>query len=125
MNTVKADGVLRHGFFGKYVATIVLVFADAESARDGLKTLGEGWEPGKMKEGKAIVWLGDSAALDAVKATFARFGLKTACGYEHCKHRCKDAGIDSVNHSVDFGPPFEVEIPVTPGEQTSLFGGAS
>jgi len=72
MNLVKAEGRLRHCFFGTYSAIVALVFADENSARDA-------------------------------------------------KNGCRNAEIDNVNHSIDYGPTFDVEIRTTPAEQEALF----
>lgn len=120
MGKVKAQGVLRHGFFGTYVATIALVFDSADAARDALSVLAaDGWKTGKKAE--CLIWSGSDDAFERVKERLDTFGrTNRPCGYSHCTHQCKDATIDSVNHSIDIGPWFEVEIPCEPTEQLAL-----
>jgi hypothetical protein len=116
-----ARGMLRHGFFGEYVGTIGLVFDSADEATAALPKLGAGWTQGKS--GKGLVWSGSSTELAAVKAKLASDGfvLTVNCGLDFCKGKCHDAGIDSLAHSVDYGPPFELEIDgLVDPRQTSL-----
>ncbi len=40
---VKAKGIVRHAFHGSYLGTLVLSFADAESAKGALVVLGNGF----------------------------------------------------------------------------------
>ena len=104
----KATGILRHHFHGDYSCTIGLQFADAESAARSLDTLGDPWHIGERSPNVLVGTL-DSAELDAFKARYAPKMLP--CGRKGCRHKCRNAEIDNVNHSIDTSGPFEVEIP--------------
>lgn len=118
---VTGKGILKHFFHGTYYCGIALEFLDENTARDAKVVLGEDWKPG-TKATNALVWFGDGAALDALKIRFADMNYKSnPCGMRHCKHQCKDAAIDNVNHSVDVGATFTIEVDVTPPEQGRLF----
>jgi sugar phosphate isomerase/epimerase len=108
---ITARGMLRHYFHGNYSATVALMFDSPEEAAAALPRLGEGWEIIAGSPATCI-WQGGTDALKAVKAKFASEGFKLTvdCGLSSCKGKCRDASIDSLAHSVDFGPPFEVEI---------------
>lgn len=114
---VKASGVLRHCFFGSYTAIIVLRFADKASANDALVTLGNQW---KMEHNEThLVWKGDTKELTTLKNKLRAFGLRIQpCGMHRCRTQCQDAEIDNINHSVDYGALFEIDIPTVPAEQT-------
>ncbi len=117
---VTAKGMLVHRFWGTYSAGIALEFASEAHARDALVTLGAPWKQGE-KCREALVAFVESDALDDIKARFAAWGLTiTPCGRKHCKHQCRDAPIDNVNHSIDRGANFSVSIPTIPAEQESL-----
>ena len=105
-----ARGMLRHGFFGEYVGTVALVFDSGDEATAALPKLGPGWELGKSAKG--LVWCGSSAELTVVKTKLKSEGFKLTvdCGLDFCKDKCKNEEIDSVSHSVDYGPTFELEI---------------
>lgn len=119
---VHAQGMLRHCFFGEYSARIVLVFSSEAHAKDAQKTLGDAWRLAEKTSGVLVAQL-SPAQLDAFKTAYP---AKIApCGRKHCKRQCKDAAIDSLAHSVDYGPDFSVEIPTTPAEQSALFQGAT
>lgn len=117
---MKAQGILRHGFFGDYHAAIGLEFADEASARDALCVLGDKW---KLREGKPVLtWGGNRDELEVLKEQFKRFGLRILpCSWKHCRDKCASAEIDGLPHSIDFGPSFELTIDVVPSEQRSLF----
>ena len=115
---VKGEGILRHMFHGTYRAAIALAFADAASAADAARALGEGWKHLEQQGGRGLVWSGETEALERVKKTLARHGYATLpCGFSHCRHACREAPIDNCNHSVDFGAKFTVEV--------CVFGGGS
>jgi hypothetical protein len=102
MNTVHAEGQLRHRFWGEYSAVIAL-----RAANDALVTLKEPWHIGE-KNKNVLVWTGNSDELSALKDRFTNY--------------CDDVKkIDSCKYSVDYGEPFEVDIPTVPHEQMSLF----
>lgn len=101
----KADGQLRHQFFGTYSAVIALVFQDAYQANQVLPLLGSGWKVGSKPQ--ALVWMGNGEELEGCKEVLGSFGADTD-------------KIDSCAKSIDYGEPFTVEIEITPEEQMSL-----
>jgi len=107
MNTVHAEGRLRHRFWGEYSAVIALKFSSVEAANDALVTLKEPWHIGE-KNKDVLVWTGNSDELSALKDKFTAY----------CNEVEK---IDSCKYSVDYGEPFEVDVPVVPREQMGLF----
>ncbi|HEX9156007.1 MAG TPA: hypothetical protein VF819_10610 [Nitrospira sp.] len=108
MNQVKARGLLRHRYWGTYSAVIVLAFDTPEAARDALKVLGAPWVAISAKT-FVLSWTGETEALEQCKERLGTFGADVS-------------KIDSVAHSIDYGEPFEVTIPiVAPAEQESLF----
>jgi hypothetical protein len=122
MSKIKAEGCLRHGFFGDYVAVIALMFQDERAAKDALNVLAGNWKVSN-KNTKGLIWSGSSEELKEVKSQLDKFKrTNRPCGYHHCDDKCKSAEIDSINHSIDFGPRFDIEIECEPEEQTSMFG---
>lgn len=111
----KAIGILRHHFHGEYSCTIGLQFPDAESADRARVSLGEPWHVGERSPAVLLATL-TSDELDAFKAHHKP--VTTPCGRKGCRHKCRNAEIDNVNHSVDVGGQFTVEIfpPVAPIE---------
>ena len=103
----KATGILRHHFHGDYSCTIGLQIPDAESAARSLTTLGESWHVGERSSLVLIATL-TSEELDAFKAHYKP--ATTPCGRKGCRHKCVGQPIDNVNHSVDVGGQFTVEI---------------
>ena len=54
-----------------------------------------------------------SADINRLKGTFAAWSLRMRpCGFRHCGKRCKAKLIDACQHSVDYGPDFEISVPV-------------
>ena len=102
MNTVKAQGQLRHCFWGTYEATIALWFRDEPSARDARKVLGD-WNHGE-NDSATLVWHGKEDDLERTLTRLEKFGASRN-------------DMTSINKSIDFGEPFEVVIPVVPEEQ--------
>jgi hypothetical protein len=103
----KANGLLRHCFFGAYSAVIALGFESEYEALTALPQLGSGWKVGEQTK-KALRWEGDSDALEACKEVLAKFGADPD-------------NIDSIEKSVDYGEAFNVEIEIVPQEQLHLF----
>ena len=87
----RADGRLRHCFFGTYGAVIVLAFRTAKDAAAALPVLGGTWCPGK--NANALIWSGSAEELRALKLVLAGFGADAHA-------------IDSVDHSIDYGDSF-------------------
>ncbi len=105
----RADGRLRHCFFGEYSAVIALGFDSEAQAAAALPQLGAGWKAGTKP--KALIWRGEREALEICKARLVSFGADG------------DA-IDSIAHSIDYGDRFSVEIEVTDPRQIPLFEAA-
>lgn len=132
MKLLHAEGQLRHRFWGEYSTLIGLTFDNEQEAAAAHRALGVDWKPVSVQGSlTGLVWQGSSSALDAVKELLReRYNLTIApCGFRHCTTQCKNASIDSVAHSIDYGPAFTLEIPVEEEvpEQLSLFekvGGA-
>jgi len=88
-----AHGRLRHRFWGTYSAAIGLMFRDAADASACLPMLGDGWHVSPTQPA-ALVWSGDSKALDACIETLVRFGARREA-------------IASLAKSIDYGEPFD------------------
>ncbi len=105
----RAEGQLRHRFWGKYSAAMVLVF-DAPEMLDAALAAGKfaGWRRGEKRPDICLVWDGDSDALEPAKDELAAHGAD----------RSK---IDSIAKSIDYGEPFAVEFEVEDPNQMGLF----
>jgi len=111
---ITANGFLAHHFHGEYWCSVGLEFENEEAASDALMKLGEGWTIGEQHK-NVLVWHGNSKALDVLKERFKGDGFKLTikpCKWSDCRNHCRDAEIDSCNHSIDYGPPFELTITV-------------
>lgn len=97
---VKADGALRHRFWGTYSAVIALEFDSEEHAAGALRTLGPPWDHG-AKARQCLVCVVSRSELEAVKRTLGGYGANVSA-------------IDSIRRSVDYGEPFSVEVPILP-----------
>lgn len=120
----QASGILTHGFYGDYVATIVLDFGGADAAKAALVKLGEPWKLGR-KSDRVLVASAKRDALDAIKAKFASPGFELTikpCGLDHCRRQCADASIDGLPHSIDVGPAFSLAVECDDPRQVALFG---
>ncbi len=117
MATIRGEGRLRHHFWGDYFATIAIAFKDAASANDALP-LFPGFKPGK--DPSALVFHGGGEAFETAKASIKKVRVPLLNSKQAALFPIDDP-IDSVSRSVDLGPIFEIEIEVTPAEQTSWF----
>jgi hypothetical protein len=106
---VRAEGWLKHHFCGDYCATIVLAFPDAASAKDALPKL-PGFKPGE-KSPNALVACLSGDAFESAKTAIEALRVDSD----------RREPIDSCSQSIDYGPRFTIEVPVTPAEQRSLF----
>lgn len=104
---VQGKGQLHHRFWGEYSAVIVLSFKDTCSSRDALKVLGEPWKI-HDKNSRALFCICTNDQLGQVTAQLVSFGAE-------------EKKIASLAKSIDFGEPFEIEVPIIPKEQESLF----
>lgn len=102
----KADGLLRHCFFGTYVAIIALGFETEHEAKSALPKLGAGWKIGDVNP-KALRWEGGTDALEDCKKVLGKFGADVS-------------KIDSCVKSIDYGEDFSVEFEIVPEAQLSL-----
>lgn len=102
---VKANGQLRHQFFGTYSAVIALGFDDEYQASKVLPLLGSGWKVGSKPY--ILSWHGDADELDTCKEVLGSFGADKS-------------KIDSCAKSIDFGEKFTIEVEIAPQEQLSL-----
>lgn len=98
MKLIKADGRLRHCFFGTYYATIALRFSSHEDALKGFEVLGTNWKISDTTK-SALVFHGKNPELEDVLSTLEKFGAD----------RKK---VTSLAKSVDFGDPFQITIEV-------------
>jgi hypothetical protein len=106
-----ASGILRHHFFGDYSAGLGLRFADAESARLALPRLappdlGVQWRQSTEQPHMTIICV-DSDQLARLKEHLGTLGADVHA-------------IDSVNHSIDHGDPFEITVEVEDPRQLML-----
>lgn len=119
----KAQGILRHQFWGTYSATVGLVFDSEAEASATLRVLGEPWERSE-KNAMVLIACVESEALNRLKQRLLGLGaVEVDCGGAFgCESHCRDAEIDSVAHSVDYGPGWSFEIEVPDPNQGDLFG---
>lgn len=117
--SVRGRGYLRHRFWGDYSARIGIVFDDNASAQDARQILGERWQLIDLEAGKAgLAITVDSEGLDALKLALAAYIKSIPCYSYGCKGALHS--IDSLAHSADYSPAFDVIIPITPAEQRQL-----
>ncbi len=101
-----AQGRLRHRFHGDYSAVVVLAFETKEAAHAAhIFLLGPQWSVA-ISDPRALVATMTTPELDSFKATWAQHITIDPCIWRHCRGKCKAAPIDSIAHSVDFGPAF-------------------
>lgn len=116
---MNAHGQLKHHFWGDYSCGIVLRFASPAHAAGALELLPSFQQPPQAPH--ALIATLNSAQLDDLKTKLARWGLQIdPCGHSHCSHQCRNADIDSCNHSIDYGPAFTVQVPADSADQTRL-----
>ena len=106
---VKAEGILRHHFWGTYYATVGLVFDNEFEAKCALNSgkLHKEFKHADKKE-NALVCFVDGDKLEEIKKNLGTFGAD-------------EKAIDSVAHSVDYGDPFFIELEVVDPRQQELF----
>jgi hypothetical protein len=94
---IHGNGLLIHHFHGSYAATVMLGFKTPSDAAYAREVLGRDlWRVVAAR--RILVWSGNADALACMKLKLAQVGA--------------DADkIDSLRTSVDYGEPFEVEIP--------------
>jgi hypothetical protein len=105
----KADGLLRHHFWGDCCATIGLWFLSSAAAEAALSLLGDGWKV-SPKDPKLLIGTFSGEALDTAENTLAKFGASRA-------------KMTSIATSIDHGEVFTVNVEgdYIPPEQGSLF----
>ena len=124
MGLVKCTGILRHHFWGHYVAGIALEFENEKAALDALEIFSRdsAWKGIEQGETHKTILVLTTEVIDAVKATLEKYRYKSIpCGRASCRHGCRNAEIDNLNHSIDLGAKFTLEIDTTPMEQEVLF----
>ena len=116
---MKCDGAFRHCFHGGDTAGIIaLSFGSEPIARAALEIL-PGFKLGKNPT--AIIGSFTSEQLNQFKARIANWDLQIKpCRMPHCRHQCRDAEIDNVNHSVDYGASWTMDVPIVHPDQISL-----
>ena len=106
MQTVTAQGTLRHRFWGEYSARIGLSFDSPAHAQDCLGQLGPGWKIGEEYP-QVLVWTGNAEELQACIQVLVSLGAE-------------EDKIASLAKSIDYGEPFEVTCRIIPQEQASF-----
>lgn len=126
---IKATGILRHIFHGsEESARIGLQFASREEAEQAIETLWENSIGEFQLGGNGYRNAASSFTSEKLEKAKIFFNEKcnitiVPCGFPNCKNQCKDAPIDNLKHSVDYGATFTLEIPfpLVPNEQAKLF----
>lgn len=108
----KCRGLLRHCFFGQYHAAVALAFSspeEADQARKALASLGAAFDPASPG---ALRWQGDRIQLESLKGVLEPLRVDGPCTV---KRGCdkKRHSIDGIQHSLDYGPPFALAIPLS------------
>jgi len=115
---MKATGGIKHHFWGEYYCTLALRFETADGVDRCLGKLGPKWTQVPEQPHLAGAFLNSAELEEFEEKARTEFGLTIApCGRRDCRHQCRDADLGSVNHSIDYGPTFQVEIPM--GEDKS------
>lgn len=114
---MKASGMLFHCWFSEYYAVVTLAFCCPESAAAVLPVLGEPWQ---IAEGNARVLVArlNSPALHSFKSRWSDAIEIHPCGFPGCQEHHTE--IDHVDHSIDHGASWDMEIPAVPLNQLSL-----
>jgi len=115
MSKAHGKGQLQHHFWGSYVATICIIFGDAEVVKEVLPHL-PGFEVHPTDPG-AAVFRGGGDAFETAKAAITRWRVPMDFPANYWGN---DESIDSVAKSVDFGPLFCVEVEFVPNVQMAL-----
>lgn len=92
-----------HHFHGTYWATIILVFSDKESARDAKMVFGDNW----THEMENLIFSHGEPELTTALDLLEKFGASKE-------------DVTSCKKSIDYGLPFEIDVPVIPFEQESF-----
>ena len=113
-----ANGIVRHCFFGTYVAIVTLKFDSEAYASHALKRIGGEWK----REGFVLVLRVEADALDQEKVRLKTLGTISIekCDWKHCARHCADEEIDGIPHSIDLGPPFTFTISIADERQHAL-----
>lgn len=111
---VKCVGRLRHHFHGDYSATVFIAPDSADDVPSIAKAFAKVYVSAVISEsGKGVIINCASPELDHLKEVLHVWGITMSpCGWKHCGKRCKAKEIDGLEHSVDVGPQFEVDIPI-------------
>lgn len=125
---IKAEGILRHMFHGTYSCAIALEFNNEKDCEAAFSVLNVGiigvnmetgnWNKSKTNSNVAIGSL-NSEQLQHFKE---KFNPKAKpCNAFDCKGDNNIHEIDSLAHSIDFGPPFAIELEMEDPNQEKLF----
>lgn len=96
---IKGKGQLAHHFWGTYYATIGIWFDSEEDAKHSLNVLGPLWKV-SPRVSSAIIFHGKDPELNQVLETLEKFGANKRV-------------VTSCTKSIDYGEPFEIELPKT------------
>jgi len=110
--TIEGRGRLRHRFWGEYSAVLAIAFPSAGDAKAALPILNAACAPHEWETGKdpaVLVAVADSDGTAAIEAILEGFGAAPGA-------------VSSLAHSVDYGDPFRVSIPV-PDVQSMMLPG--
>ncbi len=103
---IKANGQLRHHFWGDYAATIALEFANEVEAAFAKAKLVSGWTVAKNSP-RALIWHGGGGDFAVCKAELVKLGAD-------------ENKIASMRFSVDYGEKFDIVMEVDDPKQLKL-----
>ena len=114
---MKASGQLIHHFWGTYSCEIYLDFSCPEHATAVQQQKLTDWMLLGSTLGKSM----GNEQLTEFVCVLNTWNLEiTPCGRRDCEGQCRKAGIDSLNHSMDYGPKWTCDIPAIPLDQLVL-----
>ena len=114
---MKATGQLIHHFWGTYSCEIYLDFECPEHAVACKEQKLPTWKLLDSTLGKSL----SNEQLTEFMRVLNTWHLEIIpCGRRDCKGQCRNAGIDSLNHSIDVGPIWTCDIPAIPLNQMVL-----
>jgi hypothetical protein len=108
-----ARGILRHMFHGEYRVKIVLQFAHVSDAIAVQRILGGNWMRATDQTKPILTWSGTTGELNVIKSRLAEppFSVQIEpCGCTHCRRKGANQPIDSITHSMDYGPKFYLSV---------------
>lgn len=109
-----AMGKLFHHFHGTYWVSVVFVADKDENLTKLMEYLQKNVPTGTWELiDKRAVWSGTRDSLSVLKVELDKLHKENMpCGYKSCPTECSDAEIDSIKHSVDYGPVFKIQVEI-------------